>query len=41
MIENFFVRLVIVIPVLAAMIPLSIQLYKIVTCQIGEEVDDK
>jgi len=40
MIENIFVRLLIVIPILAAMIPLAIQLYKIVTCQIGEEVGE-
>lgn len=39
MIENFCVRLLIVIPILIAMIPLATQLYKIVTCQIGEEVE--
>ena len=39
MIENFAVRLLIVIPILIAMIPLAMQLYKIVTCQIGEEVE--
>lgn len=38
MIGNIFVRLILLIPVVIAIGILGKQLYKIVTCQIGEEV---